>query len=246
MQIDPKVGFWLNIVFTVIGMIASGTASLHGLIPDPVAHAVVGWAGFIFIIYGGVNTALHGWSAPNAGPWVSPTPPSVPPSKIAAAFIVALLIGFGFIAVAPSEAQAKPVPAAKHPKLAPAKLTTPDQVIAKVLAWASADGDADLSAAIILAKASNNNVTLPCWTALQTFVKAVEALPPAASLPKLHLAVDVELATDLMIALQPNSPVVAQCQALANYQKMSAINMVSGIVTGALAIGKLPVPLPIP
>ena len=102
-----------------------------------------------------------------------------------------------------------------------------------------ADGDADLAAAIQMAKASNDNVTLPCWTALQGFVGQVKALPPPDQLPKLHLATDVEVATDLMIALQPNSPVVTQCQALANFQKVSAINMVTGIVTGALTLGKL-------
>ena len=88
-------------------------------------------------------------------------------------------------------------------------------------------------------------MTLPCWTALQGFVGQVKSLPPADHLPKLHLATDVEIATDLMIALEPNSPVVTQCQALANFQKMTAINMVTGIVTGALSIGKLAPIIPV-
>ena len=119
----------------------------------------------------------------------------------------------------------------------PKPLLTPDQIIAKVITWAAADGDADLAAAILVAQANHDNVTLPCWQALQAFVKGVEALPPVDKIPNVHLAVDIEIATDLMIALQPNAPTVAQCQALANFQKMSAINMVSGIVTGALSMG---------
>ena len=38
---------------------------------------------------------------------------------------------------------------------------------------------------------------------------------------------------------------MTQCQALANFQKMTAINMVTGIVTGALSIGKLAPIIPI-
>jgi hypothetical protein len=118
-------------------------------------------------------------------------------------------------------------------------LQTPDQIVDKVRAWATSDGVADLAAAITMAKAANNGVTLPCWTAIQAFVLQVQALPPADQLPPLHIAVDLEVATDLLVALQPNSPVITGCSALANFQKIAAVNMVSGIVTGALSLAKL-------
>ncbi len=252
MQIDPRLSMLINYLLIVTTGIAGGVVKFTSLVPDATNAKIVGWAAVAAFAMASLNVVLHGTSSAQAGtgiwPWSpSSPPPSVPPVVGKMALLLAgALLGLALVFGAPSQAQARPVHVAKHAKAGPTKITTPDQIIAKVLAWATADGDADLAAAITLAKAGNNNVTLPCWTALQSFVKQVETLPPPASLPKLHLATDVELATDLMIALQPNSPVVAQCQALANYQKMSAVNMVAGIVTGALAIGKLPVPLPIP
>ncbi len=181
------------------------------------------------------------YSAGTPGPWATPDAPKPPATPLAGKvmlFLAAGALGAALMMGACDRADAKPIVIAPQ-KHAPAKLTTPDQIIANVLTWAAADGDADLAAAIQMAKASNDNVTLPCWTALQAFVGQVKALPPADQLPNLHLATDVEIATDLMIALEPNSPVVTQCQALANFQKMTAINMVTGILTGALSIGKL-------
>jgi hypothetical protein len=162
---------------------------------------------------------------------------------------------FGALSAAYAEARDNMVHAAhvaharKFVALSLPKAKSPDQIVDAVRKWVTTDGDKDLAAAIALANASNNNVTLPCWTALQAFVKQVETVPSAESLPSVHLATDIEIATDLMIALQANSPVVASCQALANYQKMSAVNMVAGIITGALSLSALPLPaiqLPLP
>ncbi|HEY1735670.1 MAG TPA: hypothetical protein VGG12_03400 [Methylovirgula sp.] len=241
MHIDPRISFALNLTLMIMSGLATGAVHFTGLVPDPVAAQIIGWAGIATFVLSSVNTALHGYSSATPGPWAAPDAPKTPVPPLGgkimlllAASTIAALMTVG--ASSHAEARAFFVSAQKH---APVKLTTPDQIIAKVITWAAADGDADLAAAIQMAKASNDNVTLPCWTALQTFVGQVKTLPPADQLPKLHLATDVEIATDLMIALEPNSPVVTQCQALANFQKMTAINMVTGIVTGALSLGKL-------
>lgn len=248
MQIDPRMSFALNLMLMILSGIATGAVHFTGLVPDPVAAEIIGWAGIATFLLSSVNTALHGYSSASPGPFVPSDPkPPVPAPALAGKlvlFLAACLFG-SILLTGTAHASAKAVAPKSASKAAPAKLTTPDEIVAKVVAWAAADGDADLAAAIGMAKASNDTVSLPCWTALQGFVTQVKALPPPDQLPKLHLATDVEIATDLMIALEPNSPVVAQCQALANFQKVSAVNMVTGIVTGALALGKLGPIIPI-
>ncbi|MGA3301978.1 MAG: hypothetical protein ABSC72_01660 [Methylovirgula sp.] len=241
MQIDPRISFALNLTLMILSGVATGAVHFTGLVPDPVAAEIIGWAGIATFVLSSVNTALHGYSSGTPGPWATPDAPKPPVPPLAEKLMLVLAagaLGSALMMGTSVHAEAKPIVIAPQ-KHAPVKLATPDQIIAKVLTWATADGDADLAAAIQMAKADNDNVTLPCWTALQTFVGQVKALPPADQLPKLHLATDVEIATDLMIALEPNSTVVTQCQALANFQKMTAINMVTGILTGALSIGKL-------
>ena len=205
MQIDPRISFALNLTLMIMSGLATGAVHFTGLVPDPVAAEIIGWAGIATFVLSSVNTALHGYSSGTPGPWATPIEPKPPVPPLAgklALFLAAGVLGAVAMVGASDQTQAKPA-AITRQKHAPVKLTTPDQIIAKVLTWAAADGDADLAAAIQMAKASNDNVTLPCWTALQGFVGQVKALPSADHLPKLHLATDVEIATDLMIALSP-------------------------------------------
>lgn len=245
MKMDPEISIWLNVIYAVLTSITAPALQLAGVAN---ASQVVAVAALIAMP---LNIVLHAFSSATPGPLAAPDKPQLPLGKLAL-FLAAGLFGAALICAAPEHANAAPALHVAHQKHMGAwwppqkSILTPDQIIAKVLNWAASDGDADLAAAILVAKANNDTVTLPCWMALQTFVKGVEALPPVDKLPKLHLAVDVEILTDLMIALQPNAPTVAQCQALANFQKMSAINMVTGIVTGALSLGKLAPILPIP
>lgn len=132
---------------------------------------------------------------------------------------------------------------------------TPEQTIDKIRQWVANDAVADLTIAISLASKANNNVTGKCWADLKSFALAVQSLPPLsgnanvaqgtappeppASLPKLHIATDVEIGTELLINLQPNAPIVVDCQGIANFYKMTAANFVTGVVTGALSISKL-------
>jgi hypothetical protein len=144
---------------------------------------------------------------------------------------------------------------------------TPDQLIDKIRQWVADNAVADLDIAIALAAKSNDNVTSKCWADLRTFAVAVQSLPslatpdaaqgtasapttgtpataPAAVLPKLHVATDVELATELLINLQPNSAMVVDCQGVANFYKVTAANLVTGVVTGALSLSTLAPVLP--
>ena len=251
MKMDPEISIWLNVAYAILTGITAPALQAAGI-----AHAsqVVGIAALIAMP---LNIILHAFSSATPGPLAEPDRPAPPMPPVAGKMmllLVACLLVVALMFGGPGAADAGPLPHAPRPKHMktwwhpprPKAIVTPDQIIAKVLNWATTDGDADLAAAILVAKANNDNVTLPCWLALQTFVKGVEALPAVDKLPKLHLALDVEILTDLMIALQPNAPTVTQCQALANFQKMSAINMVTGIVTGALSLGKLAPILPIP
>lgn len=251
MQMDPQISIWLNVAYAILTGITAPALQMAGVIN---ASQVVAIAALIAMP---LNIIAHAYSSPLPGPLAGPKPPAAPIAKNIALFIATGLIGgmLMFAGAGHAFAAEKPVHLTPHrakgwwhplPPLNPIHLQTPDQIIAKVLNWATADGDADLTAAILVAKANNDNVTRPCWLALQSFVKGVEALPPVATLPKLHLAVDIEVATDLMIALQPSSPVVSSCQGLANFQKMSAVNMVAGLVTGALSISALAPIIPIP
>lgn len=252
MQIDPKVGVWFQGIMTAVGLVGFGVVNFTGLLPDPIAHKIVGWCFAVWTIYGGVGTSLHLWSAPTPGPLAAATPPApfAPRKLLLLPFVLCAMFTLGFACAPRAEARGIKMHVAharKFVALSLPKAKSPDQIVDAVRKWVTTDGDKDLTAAIALAKASNNNVTLPCWTALQAFVKQIETVPSADALPAVHLATDIEIATDLMIALQPNSPVVASCQALANYQKMSAVNMVTGIVTGALSLSALPLPvLPLP
>ncbi|QXX74215.1 hypothetical protein [Methylovirgula sp. HY1] len=264
MKMDPEVSIWLNIFYAILTGITAPALQMAGI-----AHAgqVVGVAALIAMP---LNIVLHAYSSTQAGPLAGPKPPVPPIAGRIGLFLLAALLGalltFGAWTPARAGVPAKPHHAAHHRAkgwwqpiplpplpLQPIAIQTPDQIIDKVRTWVASDGAADLKAAIALSKtfnakapAGSTNITLACWQSLLDFVNAVESLPPGTSLPKLHLAYDIELGTDLMIDLQPNSAIVANCQALATFQKMSAVNMVTGIVTGALSIGKLAPIIPIP
>jgi hypothetical protein len=116
-----------------------------------------------------------------------------------------------------------------------------DQMIDKVRAWVTADAAADLTMAIKLAGVAvpPDTMTVACFQPILTFVNQIATLPTADQMPKLHLAVDIEIGTDLIVAFQPNSPLMTGCAALANFQKLTLLNMVTGITTGAATLAAL-------
>jgi|SRR5208337_208347 len=116
-----------------------------------------------------------------------------------------------------------------------APTTFTDPVLEKIVEW-SQGAEADLTAAIAQAKATNNTVTLPAWEALLEFAQKVAATQ--TNLPPIHIATDVELLNEVSQALKPGSKLVNACAALAQYQKDSALQMVTSIVTMAAGVIK--------
>jgi hypothetical protein len=118
----------------------------------------------------------------------------------------------------------------------PASTLPADKVLAAIINFVT-ESETDVQNALTQATAANNNITIPAWTALLKFMKQVSAV--SVNVPKLHLATDIELVTEVTQALQPGSPLVTAFAALAQYQGQAAASMVTGIVTGALSLTKL-------
>jgi len=131
-----------------------------------------------------------------------------------------------------------PVPTPAPPAPLPA-----DKILQAVINFVT-KSEADVQNALTQATAANNQITIPAWTALLAFMKQISAV--SANVPVLHLATDIELVTEITQALQPGSPLVIAFAALAQYQRQSAANMVTGIVTGVLSVTKLLPIIPIP
>ena len=118
-----------------------------------------------------------------------------------------------------------------------------DKVLAAIVDFVN-NSEVDVQNALTQATAANNHITIPAWTALLDFMKQVSAI--SVNVPKLHLATDIELVTEVTQALQPGSPLVVAFAALAQYQGQQAAQMVTGIVTGVMSLAKLIPVLPIP
>src|SRR5579872_6538807 len=70
MQIDPRMSFALNLMLMIVSGVATGAVHFTGLVSDPVAAAIIGWAGIATFLLSTVNTALHGYSSASPGPFV--------------------------------------------------------------------------------------------------------------------------------------------------------------------------------
>ena len=73
MTISPKASMWFGIVVTVLSAIGQGTLALPDFIPPGQAHNIVSGCLWVSTLFGIISTALHGYSAPQAGPLVPPT-----------------------------------------------------------------------------------------------------------------------------------------------------------------------------
>jgi len=70
MTVDPKVSAWVNLVISVLGFVAGAGALLSPIFGTGTTEQIVGIAGLALGVLGAINTALHGVSAPVAGPLV--------------------------------------------------------------------------------------------------------------------------------------------------------------------------------
>lgn len=115
-----------------------------------------------------------------------------------------------------------------------------DDVLKKILA--------DVTYAKALAKASGNDVTLPCWTAWVDLVTSqTQALKDDAgnllSKPDPAFFVAAERASEFINQIQPNSKLYIGCSPALNQSRMAIGQLISAVLSGgALGLFKLPVP----
>jgi hypothetical protein len=115
-----------------------------------------------------------------------------------------------------------------------------DDVLKKILA--------DVTYAKALAKAANNDVTLPCWTAWVDLVTSqTQALKDDAgnvlTKPDPAFFVAAERASEFINQIQPNSKLYLGCSAALNQSRMAIGQLISAVLSGgALGLFKLPVP----
>jgi hypothetical protein len=113
-----------------------------------------------------------------------------------------------------------------------------DDVLQKILA--------DVTYAKALAKASGNDVTLPCWTAWVDLVTSqTQPLKDDAGKvlekPNPHFFVAAERASEFINQIQPNSKLYIGCSAALNQSRMAIGQLISAVLSGgALGLFKLP------
>lgn len=105
----------------------------------------------------------------------------------------------------------------------------------------------DLKYALALSKQANNVITTPCWQALVDVVgkQNAEVKDDQGNVlkkPDPHLFVNVEIASQWLSQLQPNSTISLGCAPMAAAAKKDLLNVITGIVGGVGAAGMFPIP----
>lgn len=257
MQIDPKVGVWFQGIMTAVGLVGYGVVNFTGLLPDPIAHKVVGWCLVAFTIYGGVGTSLHLWSAPTPGPWAAPSPPAptASPPKSLIVFALLTLAVVLLILSARGRAEARPLHAHRFmarsslqlpiPLPAPKPLslggavTSVDSVVANLEKLTLQDAT---YAAYLAQLAGDTNVE----TCAEGIVNLVNDLQPPAPRPDAPAmppepALITKFAKIHIIARQIRAagPLQNACAALGAELKMDALSAINAVATGTLSFTTL-------
>ena len=113
-----------------------------------------------------------------------------------------------------------------------------DDLLRKILA--------DVTYAKALAKASGNDVTLPCWTAwVDVVTRQTQELKDDAGTtlakPDPAFFVAAERASEFINQIQPNSKLFIGCSAALNQSRMAIGQLISAVLSGsALGLFKLP------
>lgn len=234
MQIDPRLAFALNVLLMIVSGIATGAVHFTGIVPDPVAAQIIGWAGFATFILSTVNTALHGYSAASSGPFVArPNGPSLP--KTVSLLILAALIAANVL-LPSSRAHATPLKLHATRRTASPRqklslnlnllLTQLQKVSLQDLQTAKADADAQKDA-----------VASACYARIITLVTNQQAaLKAQIDLPDVHVVTTFQQVRDFALALRQGSPLSTACAPLANEVKMDVLNFVAGVTAGSLSL----------
>lgn len=103
----------------------------------------------------------------------------------------------------------------------------------------------DLQYALLLAKATNNNITALCYqawidviTVQQTAVQT--GTPPTdIAIPDPHIITDFERAVELRNMLQPDSKFMTACSPVANLIKQDVLNFMGKVIGGGASLATL-------
>lgn len=70
MTIDPRWGFYIGLVLTVLGVLSNSETLMKSMFSDTVATQVVAWSNFVLTVGTGVMTYIHAFSSQDTGPLV--------------------------------------------------------------------------------------------------------------------------------------------------------------------------------
>lgn len=254
MKINPSISFAINVLLMLSTGIATGAVSFSGLMSDAAAKHVVGWFAIAAFVISTINTALHGYSAPSAGPLVpdAPDAPVVPPanvSRIGLFLIAGAALGLVFAMLQPASAapvvlhhehrivkHAKRVASVPHVRFVPQrqKLSLNLNLLLQQLQAVSLT---DLQTAEADATAQKDTVAAACYAQIITLVSNQQkALAAQANLPDVHVVTSFQQARDFALALRPGSALSTACAPLANEVKMDVLNLVAGVTAGSLSL----------
>lgn len=252
MQLNPKIAFVVAIVMALIAMAAQGSVALPLGVPEIWGKYITSWSNFLVNVYViAISPVLLrfglNFTAPNA--------PIATIAKAAAAIallcVVALHAGPAF--ADPDSMPIRPAPVQLHlPKGLP--LTgNPAKDVSNAAAAISGDASdqttgnvlqhilvpdliADLTAAQAVYVALKDDAGAACNQSILTQIQAFQAAVTANPLPKIHLAYDFAVIRSLVLGIQPNSPIYNSCATIATQTGQTAVQLVTGIVTGATSI----------
>lgn len=242
MEIDPRIAFALNVLLMIVSGIATGAVHFTGIVPDPVAAEIVGWAGFATFILSTINTALHGYSAASAGPFVTHGTLPFTATKLCLLFAAATMLGFAF--AMPCRADAAPLTVHHRAKRAEAahRISLPRRQklslnLSLLLTQLQKVSVQDLNTAKADADAQKDAVASACYTQIITLVTNQQAaLNAQRNLPDVHVVTTFQQIRDFALSLRQGSPLSTACAPLANEVKMDVLNFVAGVTAGSLTL----------
>lgn len=244
--------FYLGILITIEQAIGQGSVSLAHVIPDSWSPYVTGWCTLLAFVGTTIMTALAAPGRVPAGPVAKGL------AILAVAALLALMPG------AARAQQGEPGNVKAHKVQVPVPLKNPldklvsptgandgqgtalDQFVAKVQQLSLAD----FQYALALSKASGNTVTQACWQAWVDILtkqqaKLTDAQGQPITMPDPHLVTNLEIASEWVRQLQPDSAISTGCAPLAQAAQKDVGTMIGAVVTGG-ALGLLKLPFAVP
>jgi hypothetical protein len=209
--IDPRVSFWFGVFTSVLLLIASGTISLEGALPEAWVPVITKWCAILGAINSTILTAASGYSSNKSGPLANGIP-----AQVAKALILVAMIVIGSIAMmSPSHAQVLKRPVLTGNIISDIKSNAPvpsglggfDKAFAdfnagvqKIAKDVVDKSIADLKAAVLDATNHNDAISLSCWNANLILLQSLPVEwenPPT----EIGLALGIQIQRDILNAI---------------------------------------------